>query len=198
MAVSPSTSHAWYPKADSYWVDPGQADEYPFRYGDVFSTPDHPGCVTSKGQRWSHVIILHPSCEINAKLADDTAVLVARVNRVESLSKRQHAVVRVGWREENLVTKVAHGNTFWLPPLPSQEDDIDWYADFRRLVSVNLKSLVESGREACMTHDARAYLIRREVYFKYRWNMTIDDAREFERQRIAGDPNFVGPKPSWA
>lgn len=104
----------------------------------------------------------------------------------------------MGWREENLVAKVAHGNTFWMPPLSNQGDDIDWYADFRRLVSVDLESLIKSGREACMTHDARVYLIRREAYFKYRWNMPIADVWEFERQRIERDPDFVGPKPSWA
>lgn len=191
-------SHAWYPKADSYWVDPSLAVEYPNRYGDVFVTPDHSGCVTSKGQRWLHVMILHPSCEINAKSANDTAVLVARVNRVTNLGARQHAMVRLGWREEDLMTKVAHANTFWMPPLPNQTDEVDWYVDFRRLVSVDLGSLVESGREACMTHDARVYLIRREAYYKYRWNVSLEDVREFEQQRIAGDPNFIGPRPSWA
>jgi hypothetical protein len=153
--------------------------------------------VTSKGKRWPHVIVLHPSCEINAKSASDTAILVARVNRIQNLSAPQRAVVRLGWREENLVAKVAHTNTFWMPPLPMQEDGADWYADFRRLVSVDPKSLDESGREACMSHDARVYLIRKEMSFKYRWNVSIDEVRELERQRIASDPNFVGPKPSW-
>jgi hypothetical protein len=167
------------------------------RYGDVFGTPDSPACATTKGKRWEHVIVLHPSCELGAKSTGDTAVLVARVNPVASLSPRQHAVIRVGWREEDLVVKIAHANTFWMPPLPNQVNDVDWYADFRRFASVDLKSLIESGREACMTNDARVYLIRRELYFKYRWNVSFDDVREFERQRIDGDPNFVGPKPDW-
>lgn len=142
-------------------------------------------------------MVLSPSCELNAKASGDTAVVVARVNAVASLSSRQHAVVRVGWREEDLVVKVAHANTFWLPPLVNQGDDRDWYADFRRVASVDLQSLTESGRESCMSHDARVFLIRRELYFKYRWNVLIDDVRAFERQGIDGDPNFVGPKPHW-
>jgi hypothetical protein len=52
-------------------------------------------------------------------------------------------------------------------------------------------------RFAWICDRARVYLIRRELYFTYRWNVSVEDVRELERQRIDGYPNFVGPKTNW-
>lgn len=189
---------AWYPPADTYWVRTDEVDAYPLRHGDVVATPDLDVCRTQKGQLWSHVVVLHPSCELGAKALADTEVVVARVNRVTDIGAQQRASVRVGFAERDGELVVAHANTFWMPPLPGQGDDTDFYADFRRPQRVPLAALRAAGRVAAMTHDARVYLIRRELYFRYRWLTTVDDIRQLEAVRIAGDPHFVGPRPGWA
>lgn len=145
-----------------------------------------------------HVLVLHPSCEIGPKAAADTEVLVARVNRVDDIGANQRSAVRVGWAERQGRILIAHANTFWLPPLPAQDDQADWYADFRRVRSVPLTALRLSGREAAMSHDARVRLIRREIYFKYRWLVASDDVQANEKARISNDHAFEGPRPSWA
>lgn len=191
-------SDAWYPAADSYWVPLAAADAHPLRYGDVVATPDLPACRTTKGRPWAHVLVLHPSCDLASKATEQTEVLVARVNKVDDIGSNQRAAVRVGWIEHDGRLKVAHASTFWMPPMPAQGDDIDWYADFRRLQRVPLAALRRAGRRAAMTHDARLHLIRRELYFKYRWLVPLADVRDLEATRISGDADFVGPRPSWA
>lgn len=189
---------SWYPLSDQYWVPAGDEDVCPIRYGDVCGTPDLPTLRTSKGKPWHKVLVLHPSCELGAKAGSDTEVLVARVNRVSDIGTNQRAAVRLGWAERDGRLLVAHANTFWLPPLAGQDSDIDWYADFRRLASVPLGDLRVAGREAAMTHDARVHLIRREIYFKYRWLLDVDEVRNNESRRIGNDVDFEGPRPSWA
>ncbi|MGI8808565.1 MAG: hypothetical protein ACR2KK_12105 [Acidimicrobiales bacterium] len=187
-----------YPAASEYWVDAAAVDKYPNRYGDVFATPEVDECVDRKGRRWAHVLVLHPSCELGGKAAADTEVLIARVNAVTAIGATQRAAVRMGWREVDGEAVHAYTNTFWLPPIPGQDDDADWYADFRRLQRVPLGALLDAGREATMTHDARLFLIRREIYFKYRWQVSHADVQAAEASRINGDSNFVGPRPDWA
>lgn len=189
---------AWYPPAGGYWVPAGEAGDYPLRYGDVVATPDLDVCRTGKGHLWSHLLVLHPSCELGAKAAADTEVVVARVNKVTDMGAQQRAQLRVGFAERDGELVVAHANTFWMPPLTGQDDDTDWYADFRRPQRVPLDALRSAGREAAMTHDTRVYLIRRELYFRYRWLTPVEDIRQLEATRIGGDPDFVGPRPEWA
>lgn len=193
-----SLTDAWYPRAEDYWVPVGDAHGYPVRYGDMFATPDSAVCRTAKGKPWPAVLVLHPSCELGSKAADDTQVLVARINRVADIGSAQRPAVRTGWAERDGRLLVAHANTFWLPPQPGQRDDIDWYADFRRLQAVPLADLHAAGRAAAMTHDARVFLIRREMYFKYRWLTSVEQVRGLELERIINDPHFVGPRPDWA
>lgn len=192
------SSDAWYPEAAAYWADPAAANEYPLRYGDICAAPDLPACKTMKGKPWAHVVVLHPSCELGAKAAGDTEVLVVRVNRVSDISAPQRALVRLGWAERDGRLVVAHANTWWMPPVPEQADDTDWYADFRRAQRVPLEAVLAAGRAASLTHDARVYLIRRELYFRYRWLVATDQVRALEAERIAGDPAFIGPRPAWA
>lgn len=190
---------SWYPLADQYWVPSEDEDVCPLRHGDVCRTPHLPILRTSKGKPWDKVLVLHPSCELGAKAGTDTEVLVARVNPVTAIGTNQRSAVRLGWAERDGRLRVAHANTFWLPPLPGQLDpDHDWYADFRRLAAVPLGDLRSVGREAAMMHDARVHLIRREIYFKYRWLIAVDEVRENEARRIGNDPAFEGPRPSWA
>ena len=123
-----------------------EADKYPLRYGDVVAAPDLDLCRTGKGKLWSHLLVLHPSFEFGTKAAIDTEVLVARVNHVTDIGARQRAQVRVGFAERDGELIVAHANTFWMPPLPGQKDDTDWYADFRRSQRVPLDALLSAGR----------------------------------------------------
>lgn len=189
---------SWYPAADGYWVPESEAGHYPLRYGDVCATPNPSGCVTADGKHWARVMVLHPSCELGAKSADHTEVVVGRINPVTSISARQRPPVRVGWSEAGGVLRVAHANTFWMPPTPDQDDDVDWYLDFQRVVRVPLIQLRAAGRMAAMTHDARLALIRRELYYRYRWLVSPADVMANEATRIPGDRGFLGPRPSWA
>jgi len=149
-------------------------------------------CGPARGS-WRKVLILHPSCELGAKAAADTEVLVARATPVSAIGKSQRPAVRMGWAERDGKLLVAHANTLWLPPLPGQATSTpDWYVDFRRLASVSLRDLRAGGREAAMTHDARVHLIRREIYFKYRWLVDVAEVQGNEADRIGSDPTLKG------
>jgi hypothetical protein len=76
--------------------------------------------------------------------------------------------------------------------------DVDHLTDFRDVAVVNLDQLPPASRVAAMTHEARVYLIRRELYFRYRWKVPIESVRANEADRISGDPAFQGPRPEWA
>ena len=93
---------------------------------------------------------------------------------------------------------VAHTHTFWLAPPPAEDVDVDFYVDFQRCQRVLLSDLIMAGRRAAMTHDARVYLIRRELYYRYRWLVPLDSVYKLEQVRISADSNFVGPRPTWA
>ncbi len=187
-----------YPPAEEYWVSPDHDGSYPLRYGDMCVTPELDQCRTGKGRLWDRILVLSPSCELGDKAAPDTQVLVARVNPVSNVSANQRGQVRVGWVELSGRMRIAHANTFWMPPTPLQDDDGDWYADFRRLQSVPLSAIRQAGRVAALTHDARIYLIRREAYFKYRWLLPHDVVLGLESERIRNDLAFQGPRPNWA
>ena len=186
---------SWYPKSSEYWFDAEEYD-YPFRYGDMFNCPDNPACTTTRGRPWGAVLILTPSCELGAKATADTEVLVMRVNQINALGTNSRALVRVGFAEKQGKVVVAHANTFWLAPPPGADDEIDFYGDFRVAQRVPLRELIEGGRIGAMSHEARAYLIRREIYFKYRWLLDVDEVRQHEAWRIGHDP-YVGPRPQW-
>lgn len=191
-------SDAWYPDAHDYWVAPGLVGEYPLRYGDICVTPEVTECRTAKGKPWAHVVVLHPSCELGAKATADSQAVVARVHPVEALGRAQRSLVRVGWAERDGRLVIAHANAWWMPPIPNQADDTDWFADFRTTERVPLAALQAGGREGALTHAARVHLIRREIYYRYRWVISLGDVRTLEAERIAGDSAFVGPRPEWA
>lgn len=189
-------SDAWYPRADEYWAAP--ADEYPHRFGDIFATPPL-DVLRSKNKLWSAAAVLHPSCELNAKAQDDTQVVVARVVPVTEHGRNHHGAIRSGWVERDGHVAVALAHTFWVPPLPdeTQVPDGDYYIDFRRTQRVPLGDLRAAGRRAAMSHNARVALIRRDIYFRYRWLVSTEQVRHLEDGRINGDPAFEGPRPPW-
>lgn len=109
-------SDAWYPHADTYWVGPARAGEYPLRFGDLCPAPVLAESSDSKGRPWTAAVVLMPSCELNAKAKPETRVALARVRRVNDLGQRQRGAVRVGWQERDGRVLIAHGYTFWMPP----------------------------------------------------------------------------------
>lgn len=107
--------------------------------------------------------------------------------------------VTYGFSEKDGNVRVAFANTFWLPPAePAGEWSEPMFADFREVACVDRDHFDASKRVRAMTHEARLYLIRRKIYFRYRWNLSIDDVRRTEAERISGDPAFTGPRPDWA
>jgi hypothetical protein len=178
--------------------NPTKQTNTPFRYGDLFATPDLPVCQTKKGAPWRAVQVLYPSCELGAKATESTDVLVGRVHQVKDMGANQRPAIRLGFIEKEGQIQIALANTFWLPPVPDSPDAEDQFSDFRCCQRVPLAQLLLAGRLAAMTHDARVALISREMYFKYRYIVSTGDVRALEAVRIAGDPDFVGSRPSWA
>lgn len=81
-------------------------------------------------------------------------------------------------------------------PLPDATEDL--YLDFHKVERVRLADLEAAGRRAAMTHDARLTLIRRDLYYRYRWLVSPDSVLASEKARISNDPAFAGPRPAWA
>jgi hypothetical protein len=187
----------WYLHPDSYWVDAAEENEYPSRYGDLFNAPQ--GCVDANGNPWPAALVLHPSGDLGAKAKPLLPILVARVEPVAGAGRDQAAQtkIRAGWAERDGVVLVAFANSCWLSA-PPDAPDTDLYVDFRKTRTVTFAALCDAGRRAAMTHDARVHVIRREIYFKYRWKTTLADVFAAERERIGGDPTFGGPRPAWA
>lgn len=175
-------------------MPPHDQDLYPARHGDIFATPDRDSCQAG-GAPFHAVAVLHPSCELGAKSRPDGLITVARVRPISDVPQVQRTALRSGWVERGGIVQRAHVHTFWLPPLPG-DDEPDLYIDFREVVAVRFRDLTQ--RRAAMTHDARVHLIAREIYFRYRWAVTIDNVRASEARRISGDHDFRGPRPEWA
>jgi hypothetical protein len=187
----------WYPDPADYWVRPEDADKYPRRYGDVFAAPDVTSCKTDSGTPWAYAQVLTPSCELGAKGKATSRIALGRVRPVTDMPETEHPRLRLGWSESEGVARVAYGYTFWMPPMPGT-DEADHITDFRQIAVVNLEQLPASSRVAALTHDARLHLIRRELYYKYRWKVSLDEVRANEVGRIGTDSTFEGPRPTWA
>lgn len=187
-----------YPEDQDYWVLGREAAKYPWRYGDVLATPtDLPAVQDGKGKPWHALLALHPSCELGAKAAPK-GVQVAHVHLLRSVSVAQRQEVRVGVREVDGRIQVSRANTAYLAPLPDAEPAEELFADLRDVARVDLEALQSAGRLAAMTHDARIALLRRDLYFRHRWMLPLDDLVALEANRIRGDSAFQGPRPPWA
>lgn len=185
-----------YPEDSGFWVASGGADQYPLRYGDVFATPDGLPQVGDLEGRWHALLALHPSCELGVKAAPG-GVQVARIHELHTLADPQaQQQIRVGLKEVDGRIQVVRANTMYLAPLSGT--DAELFADLREVSRVPLASLQDAGRLAVMTHDARIALLRRDIYFRYRHLLSLDDLVALEARRIRDDPNFAGPKPPWA
>lgn len=181
-----------YPADDRFWVPPKEQALYPLRFGDLFSTQAL-NLSDSRGRSWVAVMATHPSCELGAKSAP-TGVQVVRVHRLREVSARQRDEVRAGFVEVDGQVRPARVNTCYLAPVDGVDGlDEELYADLRATARVDLEALKEAGRIAAMTHDARLALLRRDIAFRYRWQLPPDQILALESARIGGDAKFEGP-----
>lgn len=180
---------AWYLDASDYYVPARESDEYPVRQGDLL-----PG-ATVAGVKWPAAQVIHPTCELPKEAVKE--IQVARVRRLAELDDEfQRALVVAGYREVDGQRRVAVANTFFLPPWT--DDGEPSFVNFRELASVPRSAATVGRRLAAITHECRVTLIRRYLYFRFRLAFRLDDVRAWEAKRIANDPAFVGPRPSWA
>lgn len=198
---------AWYPAPDAYWVPAAEAEElevWPYRYGDLFNTPatDVGGVpLTSKDdQPWDAVMVYSPSCELVTKAKDTDTIEVVRVLRLETQSDANaiKAIV-AGWQEKNSRISVAYAHTVFLAPVPGHAThDLPMFAHLKSTTRVTLAELREAGRIGALTHEARVAVIRRDLYYRYRWLVPMSDVLAAEADRISNDPFFTPPRPDWA
>lgn len=195
-------SDAWYPLPETYWVSPHEDQQRPLRYGDLFHAPTHGGAgqqLTRKdGQPWHAVMVLSPSCELIAKAKDDAAVEVARVLPLSAQDSSAAAAIVAGWQEKEGRITVAFAHTVFLAGVPHAPRHAEaMFANLKDTVRVRMADLRAAGRIAALDHDARVAVMRREVYYRYRWLVSLDDVRANEAHRIRHDPAFTGPRPPW-
>jgi hypothetical protein len=185
-----------YPGDDDFWVPADQAQGYPLRYGDLFNPPDLQAVRDSKGRLWKALMALHPSCEMDAKGAPK-GVQVVRVCTLSSVSASQRDEIRVGYSEREFGVAPARVNMVYLAPSPG-EGTGELYADLRQTARLSLEELGTAGRIAAMTHEARLALLRRDMLFRYRWDLPVSEVQRLEAARISADNTFKGPRPDWA
>lgn len=184
---------AWYPDPDSYFADTTEAADLPVRQGDVFVAPEE--CLTSKGKRWFACQLIQPSCEVLSK-NDPKLLQTIRVRPLRDAGKNSQVGVVAGSRETDGEVRIFWAHTFFLPPVPGSDDPA--FSNFRDVQLVSREALTPETRIGCLTHDARVYLQRRMLYWRYRWALPIEQVYALEAERIRDDPNFIGQKPAWA
>lgn len=212
MSPIANFSDAWYPS--EYWVTPPADVQRPFRYGDLFFTPatdvfDRALVNISKRAQqvllqggppepWHAVFILSPSCDLVSKSTDSSLIQVARVKELLNAPPDAQAQVAAGWKEGANGAQVAFASFAYIAPvLFSDSHNTPMFVDYRETVWVKYSDLKAAGRIAALNHDGRVALIRREIYYKYRWLVPMLQVRNAEYTRLNEDPNYEGPKPDW-
>jgi hypothetical protein len=189
-----------YPQDANFWVPPAETAVYPWRYGDLVATPADAGrhqTVDSKGRPWRALMLTHPSCELGAKGAPN-GVQAVRVYWLREVGQRQGAEIMAGFTEVDGLTRVARAHQVYLAPVPGHAKlEERMYADLRQSVRIPDEDLRTAGRVGAASHDARLSILRRDVYFRYRWALGMKDVLALERSRIEADTNFAGPLPQW-
>lgn len=186
-----------YPSDEDFWVPTPDDSEYPPRYGDLFATPENESVRDTKGRPWRAVMALHPSCEMGAKPAPD-GVQVVRVYLLREVSQAQREEVRAGFRETSLGIRPVRVNIVYLAPPRAGPLTEELFADLRKTARVPIDEIQAAGRLAAMTHDARLAVLRRDIYFRYRWDFPVSELLRLEQGRISADSAFQGPRPPWA
>lgn len=195
-------SEAWYPHHDHYWVAPPEDGQRPFRYGDLFAPTAHSASgqllTTPSGQLWHAVMVLSPSCEVISKARNDTAIEVARVMPLAGQDPNVAGAITAGWQLKDLRPTVAFAHTVFLAGVahtPSHAGAM--FANLKETARIRMADLRAAGRLGALDHDARVAVIRRQIYYRYRWLVTMDDVRALEGDRISNDPDFTEPRPPW-
>jgi hypothetical protein len=125
-------------------------------------------------------------------------IQVARVKELLSAPPDAQAQVAAGWKEGVSGAQVAFASFAYLAPVFfSASHNTPMFVDYRETVWVKYSELKAAGRIAALDHDGRVALIRREIYYKYRWLMPVFQVQNAEFSRINEDPNYEGPKPDW-
>lgn len=194
---------SWYPAPDQYWVRPPNDVLRPFRYGDLFAPPAASVAgqplTTATGRPWHAVMVLSPSCEVISKAKDEAAIEVARVVPLSAQDHKAAAAIVAGWQEKDGRLTIAFAHTVFLAGVdhvPSHAGGM--FANLKDTVRVRMTDLREADRIAALDHDARVAVIRREVYYRYRWLVPTEDVRANEADRISNDPQFTEQRPPWA
>lgn len=177
----------------------GHEDERPFRYGDLFAVPttDAHGValIDKAGQPWHALMVLSPSCELVSMAKPIDTVEVARVHQLSTQDPKAQAAITAGWQERGGRIGVAFAHTVFLAPVSGHATHGQpMFANLKGTARVTFGAL---QRIAALDHDARVHLIRREIYYRYRWLVSIDDVRANEAKRISNDPHFTEPRPPW-
>ena len=186
---------AWYPLQENYYAE-SELARIPVRQGDLIE----PGsiCLDSRGRSWHGCIVVHPSCEVVTGKAD--RVQVCRVRRLQDhRGKYQQMIVRGETTGDDGQPRIAMSHTFFLPPArQSGSFSVPMFADLREVAMLPKAEVTSDHRVAALTHDARVHFIRRSLYWRQRWFVSLNDVRDLEAVRIGSDPNFEGPRPDWA
>jgi hypothetical protein len=182
------SADSWYPRDEDYWFDPATADAQPLRMGDL---------VGVELEGWFAGLVTHPTCEIPKRRTQQ--IQVVRVRRLDDLGEAsQQERIILGFEVKEGAPRPAFAHTFYVAPVTSGADrtyERAMYADFN---DVALAAKVSVLGIASMTHDCRLSLIRRKIYYRYRWLVDIEDVRRWEAHRISNDPRFPDPRPDWA
>ena len=184
---------AWYPESDAYWVPTAEEDAWPHRYGDLFQTPGNDAhgvpLADTVGTPWHAVMVLSPSCELISKAKPTDTVEVARVLRLDSQDEAAAQRIITGWQEKDAVITVAFAHTVFLAPVPAHpKHDNPMFAHLKSTRRVSVADLRDAGRIAALSHDARVSVIRRDLYYRYRWLVSTAEVQAAEQHRISTDP----------
>lgn len=197
-----------YPLDDRFWVPAGDADAYPWRYGDLLHVPSGIEALTveepaqddapPRTKPWHAVMVLHPASDLGAKRAPQ-GVQIVRVRPLEDVGETDQRAVITGYTIRDGIVRDAHVSLVYLAGVAgSAHHEGHMFADLRTTARVPLPTLEAAGRIAAMTHEARVAVIARELRFRYRWGLTPTDVMTFEKARIGRDADFKGPRPTWA
>ena len=207
---SAADTDLWYQK--QYWVTKEEAPKRPPRCRELPNAPltDRTGLPLSferadlatgqvKQVPWFGAFILSTSCELGAKAKEGIPVQIARVKNLAGVNPADCAKIVTGWSQGSSGPTIAFAYFAYLAPVAfSKNHNEEMFVDYHETVWVNSQDLLGARRVAALDHDARVSLIRREIYYKYRWLLATSDVRAAEAYRISNDPDYQGQKPDWA
>jgi hypothetical protein len=135
-----------------------------------------------QGAPWHAVMVVSPSCELVSKARDADTIEVVRVLRLVSQDPSAQKAIVTGWQEKEARVTVAFAHTMFLAAVPEHDSHAEpMFAHLKSTGRVTLASLREAGRIAALDHDARVCVIRRDLYYRYRWLVPMSDVAEAER-----------------